>query len=369
MKDSEFLDIIKGVDPHFQEEIATTGFIDTGCYALNAAISGSIFGGVANNRITAFAGESAVGKTYFALTAVRQFLIDNPTGRVVYFDTEFALDREFFRQREINAENVYIVQPETLEDFRGKALKILQSIEAQKEKDRVPLLMVLDSLGNLPSSKELEDSTEGKNTRDMTKQQIIRSIFRTLTQRLGRAGVPLILTNHTYQVVGAYVPTKEVSGGGGVKYAASSTVMISKKKDKDGNDVVGNILTIKMDKSRFTRDSIKVELKLSYQTGLHKYYGLLPIAEELGIFKKVATRYEVPGGKKVYEKEIWRNPEEYFTDEVLAKIDNWCQINYKLGGKPEEEEIVPDADIEEDIEIAGEEIDNDIEGKVVNLDH
>lgn len=339
MKDDDFLKIIKDVDPNFQEDIVTTGFIDTGCYILNAAVSGSIFGGIANNRVTQLVGDPGSGKSYVAMTVVKTFLAEHENGRAIYFDTEWATDKEFFKNRGIDEKRVVIIRPETLEDFHTKVLNIADGIDKQKPKDRVPVMMVLDSLGNLPSMKELQDAKDGKNVRDMTKQGTIRSIFRTATQRLGRLGIPLIVANHSYQVIGSYIPSKEASGGGGIKFASSSIIFLSKKKDKDGNEVTGNIITFKMDKSRFTRDSIKVETKLSYSKGLHKYYGLLPIAEELEIFKRVGNRYEVPSGLKVYEKEIWKNPETYFTQDVLEKIDAWCQKNFKLGSHDEDDDF------------------------------
>ena len=202
MKDDSFLDIIKEVDPNYSNDIATTGFIDTGCYTLNALISGSLYGGMPNNRITGFAGEQATGKTYFALTAVKSFLNQNENARVVYFDTEFALDKEFFRKRGIDAERVIIIQPDTLETFRTMSSKILTKYGEQKENERPKLMLVLDSLGNLPSNKEVEDADEGKNVRDMTKTQIIKSIFRILTQKIGKLNVPMIVTNHVYAVIG-----------------------------------------------------------------------------------------------------------------------------------------------------------------------
>lgn len=202
MKNDDFLNIIKGVVPDFDEEIVTTGFIDTGCYILNAAVSGSIYGGIADNRVTQLVGDPGSGKTFVAMTVVKAFLEEHPTGRALYFDTEHAVDREFFRKRGIDGERIFVVNPETLEDFHTKMLNLAEGIEKQKPKDRVPVIMVLDSLGNLPSMKELQDAKDGKNVRDMTKQGTIRSIFRTATQKLGKLAIPLVVANHSYQVIG-----------------------------------------------------------------------------------------------------------------------------------------------------------------------
>lgn len=332
MKDDDFLKIVKDVDPEIDQEISTTGFIDTGTYALNAVLSGSIYGGIANNRVTAFAGEEAVGKSWFAMSAVKQFLDDNPTGRALYFDTEFALDKTFFQKRGIDETRVHISQPDTLEDFRTKVTKILDGVEKMDVSERPKIMIVLDSLSNLPSKKEAADALEGSDKRDMTKQQIIRSTFRVITQKIGKLGIPLIVTSHVYQMIGAYVPTKAVSGGGGLKYAASTIVLLSSKKDKDGTDIVGNIIVAKVDKSRFSKQYQKVELKLDFTKGLDRFFGLLPIAEKYDIIKKVSTRYELADGSKVWGKDILAEPEKYFTKDILDKIDDVCKREYALGG-------------------------------------
>ena len=157
--------------------------------------------------------------------------------------------------------------------------------------------------------KELEDTEAGANKRDMTKAQLLRGTFRVLSLKLAKANVPLLVTNHVYDVVGAYIPTKEISGGSGLKYAASSIIMLGKKKDKDGTEVVGNIVKATTHKSRFTKENKKIEIKLSYDKGLDRYYGLLDLAEKYDIIKKVSTRYELPDGSKVFGKAINSDPE------------------------------------------------------------
>ena len=318
-----------------------TGCIDTGSLALNALLSGSIYGGVPNNKVTAFAGESATGKTFFVLGVVKKFLDDNPEGGVIYFDTEAAVTRQMMESRGVDTKRVVISEPDTIQKFRHTALQIIEKYSSQPEAKRKPMMMVLDSLGQLSSTKEMEDSAEGKETRDMTKSQILKATFRVLNLKLARIGVPLLVTNHVYDVVGAYIPTKEMSGGSGLKYTASTIVMLSKKKDKDGTEVVGNIIKAKLQKSRFTKENSMVEIRLTYSKGLDRYYGLLDIAEKYGIIKKVSTRYELPDGTKVFGKNINEEPEKYFTKEVLDQIDEACKKEFLYGqdgiGSTEEE--------------------------------
>ena len=190
-----------------------SGCIDTGSFILNAVLSGSLYGGVPNNKITAFAGESATGKTFFVLGVVKQFLEDNPTGGVVYYDTEAAVTKEMMSKRGVDTKRVIIAEPDTIERFRTHAMKILDSYEKQPKESRPPMMMVLDSLGLLSTNKEVEDVTEGKDVRDMTKSQVIKGAFRVLTLKLAQVGVPMLVTNHVYELVGSYVPTKEMGGG------------------------------------------------------------------------------------------------------------------------------------------------------------
>jgi len=321
-----------------------SGCIDTGSYALNAVLSGSIYGGVPNNKVTAFAGESSTGKTFFVLGIVKQFLDANPEGGVIYFDTEAAVTKNMMESRGVDTKRVVISEPDTIQKFRHTALQIIEKYSAQAEAKRKPMMMVLDSLGQLSSTKEMEDTAEGKETKDMTKSAILKATFRVLNLKLAKIGVPLLVTNHVYDVVGAYIPTKEMSGGSGLKYTASTIVYLSKRKDKDGTEVVGNIVRAKLQKSRLTKENSQVEVKITYSTGLDRYYGLLEIAEKYDIIKKVSTRYELPDGTKIFGKSINEDPEKYFTKEILNAIDEACKKEFLYGqdgvGFSDEEELV-----------------------------
>jgi RecA/RadA recombinase len=330
--------MLKDVDPDYSDAgIVTSGFIDTGCLIFNAALSGSLYGGIPNNRVTAFAGETGVGKTFFAMSVMQEFMKDE-NAQVIYFDTEFALDKTFFSNRNIDPDRVFLPTAISLQEFKTKAVKLLKSYANMEE--RKPMMVVLDSLGNLPSAKELEDAESGKDVRDMTKNQLIRSIFRVLTQPLGKLNVPLVLCNHVYDVIGAYVPTKEVSGGGGVKYAASSIAFLSKKKDKEDKDVVGNIIKAVMTKTRFSRENQPIEMKLSFQTGLDRYYGLLNLANKYEIIKPVSTRMEMPDGTKVWAKDINNNPQKYYTKEIMERLEDAAHKEFAFGSHEEQEETL-----------------------------
>lgn len=210
MRDKSFLTILKNAKIELIDEIQTTKFIDSGCYLFNALLSGSIYGGIPSNRTVMLAGDPSSGKTYLALSILKIWQELFPTGQIIYYDTEFALDKKMVGKRGIDVERFHIQQPETLQDFRTSCLNLIDSYEA--EKSNIPLFLVLDSLGQLPTKKEIEDSKSGAETRDMTKAQIIKSIFRILTLKLGKNNIPMIVTNHTYDSMSMYSP-KEISGG------------------------------------------------------------------------------------------------------------------------------------------------------------
>ena len=306
-------------------------FIDTGSHIFNALLSGSIYGGLPSNKITAIAGESATGKTFFVMGMVKSFLDANPDAGVLYFESESAITKQMVVDRGIDANRMVIMPVTTVQEFRHQALKVLDRYMQQDVDVRRPMFMCLDSLGMLSTTKEVEDTSDGKETRDMTRAQVLKAAFRVLTLKLGRAKVPMVVTNHTYDVIGSMFPQKEMGGGSGLKYAASSIIYLGKRKEKDGTEVIGNIIHCKNFKSRITKENAQIDVRLTYKTGLDRYYGLLELGEEAGVFKKVSTRYEMPDGTKVFGKSINTEPEKYFTKEVLEKIDDYTKQKFTYG--------------------------------------
>jgi len=328
-------DIVKEIGDEYTKLAAdideTETYVDTGSYIFNALVSGSVFGGVSGNKITAIAGESSTGKTFFSLAVVKNFLDTNPDGYCLYFDTEAAITKSLLESRGIDLNRIAKVDVVTVEEFRSKALKAVDIYMKKPVEERKPCMFVLDSLGMLSTEKEITDALNDKQVRDMTKSQLIKGAFRMLTLKLGQANIPMIVTNHTYDVIGSYVPTKEMGGGSGLKYAASTIIYLSKKKEKDGTEIVGNIIKAKTAKSRLSRENKDVEVRLYYdERGLDRYYGLLELGEIGGLWKNVAGRYEIDG-KKVYAKQILKEPELYFTPEVMKKLDEISKEEFSYG--------------------------------------
>ena len=307
-----------------------SGYIDTGSYIFNALLSGSIYDGLPNNKITALAGESATGKTYFALGMCKQFLDDNPEAAVIYFESESAITKQMIEARGIDSSRIVIVPVTTVQEFRTQSIRILdQYIEDETD---MKMLFVLDSLGMLSTTKEIEDTASGAETKDMTRAQLVKGTFRVLTLKLGKAGVPLIVTNHTYDQMGLFA--KRVMGGGsGLKYAASSIIFLSKKKEKEGTEIVGNIIHCKNEKSRLTVENRMIDVMLKYEQGLDRYYGLTDLAIKYGIFKKASTRVALPDGTTQFAKTINNNPEKYFTEEVLNQINEAARQEFLYGNE------------------------------------
>ena len=306
-------------------------FIDTGSFIFNGLLSGSIYGGLPSNKITAIAGESATGKTFFVMGMCKNFLDKNPDAGVIYFESESAITKQMVVDRGIDPNRMVMFPVTTVQEFRTQAIRVLDKYLEQDEADRKPIMLCLDSLGMLSTTKEVEDTEAGKETRDMTRAQIIKAAFRVLTLKLGRAKVPMVITNHTYDVVGSMFPTKEMGGGSGLKYAASSIVYLSKKKEKDGTEVIGNIVHCKNHKSRITVENKMVDVRLTYDKGLDKYYGLLDLALKYGIFKNVSTRIELPDGSKTFGKTINNNPEKFFTEDIMKQLDECAEKEFKYG--------------------------------------
>lgn len=329
-------DIVKEIGGEYTQLASeideTETYVDTGSYIFNALVSGSIYGGVSGNKITAIAGETSTGKTFFSLAVVKNFLDTHPDGYCLYFDTESAITKSLLESRGIDTNRLVVVNVVTVEEFRTKTLKAVDIYLKKKEGERKPCIFVLDSLGMLSTNKEINDALAEKDTRDMTKAQLIKGAFRMLTLKLGQAKIPMIVTNHTYESMSIY-SGKQMSGGSGLQYAASTIIYLSKSKAKDtvSKEVIGNLIRAKTQKSRLSKENQEVEIRLFYdERGLDRYYGLLELGELGGLWNFTGKYYEIDG-KKLYAKQILKEPETYFPPEVMEKLDVIAKGNFSYG--------------------------------------
>lgn len=261
-------------------------FIPTGSYILNAALSGSLFGGMPNRRSLSFAGEQGSGKTYLALSIARNAI--SMGYHIIYYDSEGGIDIDFVKRLGVDPKKVRIENVSTVEQFATYTAKLNETLNTMREKGKEPpkVMVVLDSLGNLSSTKEKEDTTSGADKRDMTKQQAIRRAFRVIGSDFAKNAVPFIICNHVYDSIGSFFGGKTVSGGGGILYNSSIIMMLTKSKltDKDSEDEVdkkgldkhtkvGIVVTVNPVKQRFARP-IKVQIHIPFYKKPNPYVGL-----------------------------------------------------------------------------------------------
>lgn len=312
--------------------------VDTGCYALNAVISGSIFGGVPTNKTLGLAGEQATGKTFFTLAICKHFQDTHPDAHVVYFESEGAIDTKILKSRGIDLSRFVSVPVKTCEQFKTEALRISEIMTEKK----IPSFFVLDSLGNLSTKKELGDSKEGKDTRDMTRTQILKAAFRVLQLELSYQNIPLVCTNHIYQVIGSYIPTKDMGGGSGLKYAASVILFLTKSqakaKDAGGTssetDRIGSFINVTAQKSRLVIEGTKVKVLLRHNGGLDKYFGLFDIAKDAGLVVKDGKRWcNTLTGELYFAKDILSltGAPKFYDQAMLEAIDEYVQKTFQYG--------------------------------------
>lgn len=307
-------------------------YIDTGSYILNGLLSGKLReGGWPNNKALAIAGDPATGKTFFLLAIGNRFLKNNEKAGFMLFETEAATTKDMMEDRGIDTSRTIIKEPLTVQEFRTDAMKFLEAYLQIPKEERPPFLMALDSLGNLSTNKEIKDISEGSDTKDMTRQQLLRGTFRALRLKLAQACVPLIVTNHTYSGFDQY-SGKEMGGGGAAKYASDAIIFLSKKKYKEGDVVIGNVIHVTLKKSRLTRENRQVDVLLTYQNGLDRYYGLFDLGKSHGIFVKEGMRWKVSGTNRIYyKKQIDENPQEIYDDELMIMLENAAKKEFLYG--------------------------------------
>jgi RecA/RadA recombinase len=259
-------------------------WIGTGYYILNAALSGSLFGGLPNRRSLGLAGDSGTGKTFIALSIART--AQKMGYNIIYMDSEGAIDVEFIKKLGVDPKLFRLQPVNTIEEVNFIASQINEQYDkmSQGKEDAPKVMIILDSLGNLSSTKEKQDSVDGSGKRDMTKQQEVRKLFRVNGMQFAKHGIPFIVNAHTYQTMSLF-SSKEVSGGGGLKYNVSIMFMLGKgkledkeaeKKNQESNvDAVSSGVTVfvKPIKQRFAKP-IKVQLHIPFYKAPNPYIGL-----------------------------------------------------------------------------------------------
>lgn len=271
-------DTVDFAAPIAESKVAkVTEWINTGNYMLNAIISGSLLGGVPSNKSLAFAGVSGCGKTFMCLNIAREAQKLGYTP--VYLDTEGAIDVGSVENFGIDTENFWHVPVSDIVKLKEVVTNLIKDLleEKRKNKEIPKFILFLDSLGMLASSKELNDALEGKDKRDMTKAQMVRSFFRLVTADLTGLGIPLIITNHIVTDIGMF-PKFTMSGGLGIVYATSSIISMTKGKLKDSKEdkkmQTGVVTLVKSEKNRFARPGMSAHIHIHFKKGFNAFLGL-----------------------------------------------------------------------------------------------
>jgi len=325
-------------------------FIPTGPYILNAALSGSLFGGMPNRRSLTFAGEEGTGKTYLALSICRNAIAMGYN--IVYYDSEGGIDVDFVKRLGVDTKKVRIENISTIEEFATLTAKLNETLSGMRNKGKEPpkVMVVLDSLGNLSSTKEKTDTTEGSGKRDMTKQQAIRRTFRVVGNDFAKNAVPFIICNHVYAKIGSFFPGNEISGGGGIKYNSSIIFQLTKSKltDKDSEEDVqkkgldkhtriGIVVTVTPFKQRFARP-IKVQIHIPFYKKPNPYVGLEKFVswENCGIVRGKAI------SEKDFHKLTPKEQESCFKFETEADVPVSAKAFKAMTDEEKENVIVKD---------------------------
>jgi len=338
--------ISKTVPIQIEKEVKERTFISTGNYLLNAALSGSLYGGITTNRITAFAGESGCGKSYLAYSVSKHAQRDGYS--VIYIDTEQAVDLQDLPKFgiDISLDKFRLIRSNKVEDVNILLTQLVDELKEQKLAgfELPKLLIVLDSLGQMASNKEKEDLLKGDIKQDMTKAKALGSLFRSINTDLGYLDIPFLVLNHTYLTLDLF-PRSVLKGGNGLLYSASVIGFMSKSQLKTGQEddmdlgSSGISVLFKTQKNRMAKPK-KIRFDISFATGLNPYTGLdvfcrpeffskIGIAQgKMDVDKKTGEMTFTPGGNRWYINHLNKSvttkqlfTPEVFTEDVIKRME------------------------------------------------
>tara|TARA_R110000851_G_scaffold141324_2_gene279154 strand:- start:3970 stop:5016 length:1047 start_codon:yes stop_codon:yes gene_type:complete len=253
--------------------------IQTSVPMINVALGGSIDGGLTPG-LTMLAGPSKHFKTGFSLLLAASFLKKHKDGVVLFYDSEFGTPQSYFETFGIDLGSVIHTPITDVEELKFDIMKQLKEI---KRSDKV--IILVDSIGNLASKKEIEDALDGKSVADMTRAKQLKSLFRMITPHLSLKDIPMAVVNHTYKEIGMF-PKDIVGGGTGSMYSSDNVWILGRQQDKDGSDIAGYHFIINIEKSRYVKEKSKIPITISWDGGINKWSGLLDVALEGGYIVK-----------------------------------------------------------------------------------
>lgn len=306
--------------------------IPTSVPMINVALSGTIDGGMTPG-LTMLAGPSKHFKTGFSLLLVSAFLQKYPDGTILFYDSEFGTPESYIDSFDINKENIVHSPITDIEELKFDIMTQLKEITRDDK-----ILIMIDSIGNLASKKEVDDAIEGKSVADMSRAKQLKSLFRMITPHLSLKDIPMIVVNHTYKEIGLY-PKDIVGGGTGAYYGSDNIWILGRQQDKDGQEIAGYHFVINVEKSRYVKEKSKIPITISYEGGINKFSGLLDVALEGNYVAKpkagwytVVDRSTGELGEKNYRaSDILDN--KIFWKAIFEKTDfkDYIEKKYRMG--------------------------------------
>ena len=279
--------------------------IQTSVPMINVALSGKLDGGLIPG-LTVFAGPSKHFKTAFALLLAKSFLEKYSDGIVLFYDSEFGSPQGYFDSFGIDTKKVLHTPITDIEQLKHDAMAQLNNLERGDH-----VIIIIDSVGNLASKKEVDDALDGKSVADMSRAKQLKSLFRMVTPHLTLKDIPMVVVNHTYKEIGLY-PKDIVSGGTGIYYSANNIYIVGRQQEKDGTEVTGYNFIINVEKSRSVKEKSKIAIEVSYEGGISKWSGLMDVALDGGFVTKPSNGWYSKAGsdekvrmKDTYTKEFW----------------------------------------------------------------
>ena len=298
--------------------------IQTPVPILNVALSGSLTGGLTPG-LTVFAGPSKHFKTAFALMLAKSYLDKYDDSVVLFYDSEFGSPQSYFDSFGIDTNRVVHTPITDIEQLKHDAMSQLNNIARGDH-----VIIIVDSVGNLASKKEVEDAIEGKSVADMSRAKQMKSLFRMVTPHLTIKDIPMVVVNHTYKEIGLY-PKDVVSGGTGVYYSADNIFIIGRQQEKDGTELTGYNFIINVEKSRYVREKSKLAVEVSFEGGISKWSGLLDIAMEGGFVIKPSNGwYSRAGEDKKYRFADTQNKEFWLPIITNKAFNEFVETRYKV---------------------------------------
>lgn len=298
--------------------------IQTPVPILNVALSGSLTGGLTPG-LTVFAGPSKHFKTAFALMLAKSYLDKYEDAVVLFYDSEFGSPQSYFVSFGIDPERVIHTPITDIEQLKHDSMAQLTDINRGDH-----VIIIVDSVGNLASKKEVEDAIEGKSVADMSRAKQMKSLFRMITPHLTIKDIPMVVVNHTYKEIGLY-PKDVVSGGTGVYYSADNIYIIGRQQEKDGTELTGYNFIINVEKSRYVREKSKLAVEVSFEGGISKWSGLLDIALESGHVTKPSNGWYARAGEdKKYRLTDTNNKEFWIPILTNKEFNDFVENKYKV---------------------------------------